>query len=669
MNNVSSGSHIPPTSNQPLAQVHLAPQFSSEKIKTILESLSPAPQEITVISENVLTLPKLIGLSCLVADPRLLTSIDDFSRKLSELNIDIRFDQNRDVEALIRLEISADLPAQAYTIETASHGILIKGGDPQALHYGMITLGQLFKASVSVDNVLFPHLKINDAPKIANRGVLLDVSRDKVPTIESLYLLVDRLADQKVNQLQLYTEHTFAYHGHPEASKGSDAYTADDIRLLDAYCHSHFIELVPNQNSLGHMHRWLTKEGYEKYAENASFLHDPNAPHLRNYSADGVAGYSLNTTSKKTFRLLSGLYDELLPLFRSSKFNVGLDESFDLLKGGGRSAKKIEKKGAMGVYEKYLKRVYKLVKERKHGMQYWADFIATRSDVIAKLPKDATALIWGYEKGHPFHLQADLFRRHNIPFYLCPSTCTWNTIGGRTENAVKNLTEAAIVAKEALAEGYLITDWGDNGHTQPLSVSFLGYLVGSAAAWNPSQASKMNREAIINMLNTHIFKDSSGLMGEIAYEVGNIYQYPYLTKEPLPGCSILFRLLVFDGARPEVSLENVSKEGVLKAKQVLGHCLEQLSRTEMRCKDAPIILAEYKLVIKLLEVASDLGLALLDKPTVDSVQELKEFCRDNKDKLSLLLKDYEDVWLSRNRQGGLSDSLKRLRHLVDLILG
>ena len=45
---------------------------------------------------------------------------------------------------------------------------------------------------------------------------MLDVSRDKVPTIATLTALVDRLASLKVNQVQLYSEHTFAYRDHPE---------------------------------------------------------------------------------------------------------------------------------------------------------------------------------------------------------------------------------------------------------------------------------------------------------------------------------------------------------------------------------------------------------------------------------------------------------------------
>ena len=54
-------------------------------------------------------------------------------------------------------------------------------------------------------------MKITDWPDYPQRGVMLDISRDKVPSMETLYQLIDLLASWKINQLQLYTEHTFAY--------------------------------------------------------------------------------------------------------------------------------------------------------------------------------------------------------------------------------------------------------------------------------------------------------------------------------------------------------------------------------------------------------------------------------------------------------------------------
>ena len=54
-------------------------------------------------------------------------------------------------------------------------------------------------------------LRIRDWPDFPRRGVMLDVSRGRVPKLETLLDLAEHLADFKINELQLYTEHTFAY--------------------------------------------------------------------------------------------------------------------------------------------------------------------------------------------------------------------------------------------------------------------------------------------------------------------------------------------------------------------------------------------------------------------------------------------------------------------------
>ena len=107
---------------------------------------------------------------------------------------------------------------------------------------------------------------ITDWPDLAVRGVMLDFSRDKVPTMETLLALVDRLASWNVNQLHLYTEHTFAFRDHEAVWRDASPVTAEEIRALDAFCGDRHVELVPNQNCLGHMERWLRHPRYAPLA-------------------------------------------------------------------------------------------------------------------------------------------------------------------------------------------------------------------------------------------------------------------------------------------------------------------------------------------------------------------------------------------------------------------
>ena len=171
----------------------------------------------------------------------------------------------RQVGLVIRLNEAMDVPAEGYKLAIRPDGIEITASTPAGAFYGACTLKQI---ATQVDGPL-PCLSITDWPDLASRGIMLDISRDKIPTMETLYRLVDLMADWKLNQLQLYTEHTFAYLAHPIVWQDASPMTGEQIMDLDGYCASKFIELVPNQNSFGHMERWLKHDDYRPMAEAA----------------------------------------------------------------------------------------------------------------------------------------------------------------------------------------------------------------------------------------------------------------------------------------------------------------------------------------------------------------------------------------------------------------
>ncbi|MDQ3937432.1 MAG: beta-N-acetylhexosaminidase [Chloroflexota bacterium] len=108
----------------------------------------------------------------------------------------------------VELSVVADAAphAQGYELLVDEKQIHVVASDAAGAFYGATTVCQLLHAY----GTELPRLNISDWPNLPRRGVLLDVSRDRVPTMETLFRLVDRLASWKVNQIQLYTEHTFA---------------------------------------------------------------------------------------------------------------------------------------------------------------------------------------------------------------------------------------------------------------------------------------------------------------------------------------------------------------------------------------------------------------------------------------------------------------------------
>ena len=52
--------------------------------------------------------------------------------------------------------------------------------------------------------------------------------------------------------------------------QGTGALKPEEVLELSHYCHDRFIELVPNQQSFGHMQHWLKKTAYKHLAEDPS---------------------------------------------------------------------------------------------------------------------------------------------------------------------------------------------------------------------------------------------------------------------------------------------------------------------------------------------------------------------------------------------------------------
>jgi hexosaminidase len=522
---------------------------------------------------------------------------------------------------------------QGYTLAVTPEGIRVDAATAAGAFYGTLTLLQL----VHEFGRELPAVRIEDWPDFPVRGVMLDISRDKVPTLATLYGLVDQLASWKVNQLQLYTEHTFAYRNHPEVWAAASPITGQEILDLDAYCRDRFIDLVPNQNSFGHMTRWLVHPRYAPLAEtHASFT----VPWGETMSGP----FSLCPLDPGSLALVRSLYDELLPHFSSALFNVGCDETFDL--GQGRSRDECERRGIGRVYLDYLREVHAEVIARGRTMQFWGDIIVQHPDLVPLLPKDAIALEWGYEADHPFDAHGSQFASAGLPFYVCPGTSSWCSIGGRTANALGNLLNAAENGMRYGAQGYLNTDWGDRGHWQFLPVSYLGFVAGAAYAW----ALESNRSLDVgSAVSRHAFDDPTGAMGRMASDLGCVHQD---LGAPVSNGTALFWALQYSLAELQRFTGVITPAALARTRANIDAAVSPLTEARSGRPDADLTRREFLAAARMLRHACDRVAFVLD-PTPQQAAALDT-------DLGQIVDEYRALWLSRNRPGGLTDSAARL---------
>ena len=525
------------------------------------------------------------------------------------------------VEPRVTVDPTCGLKPQGYRLRISDDGVSITAPDDAGAFYAKMTVRQIARQCGDT----LPACEIEDRPDFQARGVLLYISGRKVPKMETLYALVDEFAEWKINHLELGIEHTFAYRNHRDVWEHASPMTHEEIRALDAYCRERFIELVPHQQSFGHLQRWLELPRYRDLAE------DPDHP------------FSLCPTDPRSIALLEELYAELLPCFTSRKFNVCCDEVIL----GVRSKAECDRVGKGRVYLDFLRKVHDLVKRHGRTMHFWADIILHHPELVGEIPRDAVALVWGYASDAPFNRDCPILAKAGLPFYVCPGTSSWNSLIGMTDNCLANLRLASHCGRKHGAIGYLNTDWGDNGHLQHLPVSYLGFAAGAALGW----CYDANRtETFIDALNVHVFRDRAGVMGKVVYDLGNTY---LLDGWHVTNGTAEF-LLVYAVPNDDV-FQMVTTERLQAVREHVREVMSRLDGARMDRPDAELVKAEIANNARMVLFGCERGLAIQSGKLTDAATR-GALSAD----IQSIIDEHRRLWLARNREGGLSETTKIL---------
>lgn len=571
-----------------------------------------------------------------------------------------------------------------YRLEITPSSFRIFFSDWAGRWNGFQTLRQL----VAPGHGRVPLCRIEDSPDLAVRGVLLDISRNRVPTMGTLFRLVEQLSRIKINHLQLYTEHTFAYQRHREVWQGASPLTAEEVRTLDRYCSDRGIELVPNQNSVGHMERWLRHPQYRHLAESPQGFEDPWGIYREH-------GSSLSPAVESTRTFLGGLYDELLPNFESTTLNVGGDEPWELC--GGRSRDLCAERGKGRVYLDFLTDIHRLLTERNVRMMFFGDIITQYPELIPEIPRDAIVVDWGYESDHPFDHEARLFEEAGIDYLVCAGTSSWNSFGGRWTNARENIRNAARAATAHGALGLIVSDWGDNGHLQQLPISYPGFSFAAAVSWNVEQNENIDVAAAVSaaffayrygpagdpdrvgpaptpspssppaLPTTPIPAHEGEALARTIIKVGDLY----LGEPCLLGNATVLAALAIPGLRPYYESDlaacgGSNLEGLVEEVASVRQEIESFSATVSG--SSPLELEEMRFTVRFLAYAAELACLTLGvrnaKPAPVSSIPTAERAVLRKE-MKELARWFVLLWRRRSRPGGLEESLSVLEHMAE----
>lgn len=152
---------------------------------------------------------------------------------------------------------------EGYSLKIDESGVTVKGNADAGLLYGVQTLRQIIRQECTT----LPYMEVVDEPEINNRGYYFDCTRGRVPTLESLKKMADTCSFYKINQLQLYVEHTYLFQNESEVWRDNTPLTAEEILEFDLYCKKLNIDLVPSLASFGHLYTLLQTNSYSHLCE------------------------------------------------------------------------------------------------------------------------------------------------------------------------------------------------------------------------------------------------------------------------------------------------------------------------------------------------------------------------------------------------------------------
>ncbi|HJC23065.1 MAG TPA: family 20 glycosylhydrolase [Candidatus Eisenbergiella merdavium] len=410
-------------------------------------------------------------------------------------------------DVVIRLDPAA--PAQSYILDIREDGITLSGGE-QGLWHGMQTLRQILEQK----GALLPCLHIEDRPDILNRGFYFDCTRGRIPKLEWLKELVDRMAYYKLNQLQLYIEHTYLFRGMTELWRDDTPLTAAEIMELDRYCLERGVELVPSLSSFGHLYKLLSTKEYAGLCELENAQEQP-------FSVRGrMTHHTINAADPESLTLIRGMIGEFMELFSSRQFNFCADETFDL--GTGRAKKLVEEKGKDQVYTGFIRELAQFLVENGRRPMFWGDIIWEFPEKIREMPEETICLNWGYAWDQSEEPTRRMYEAGAVQ-YCCPGCCSWNELVPLNWNAYNNIKRMCTYAGKYGAIGVLNTDWGDYLHVSHPDFSAVGMIYGAAFSWNLNipEYEEINRQ--ISRIEYHdasekLLETLAAIQGNTAFE-------------------------------------------------------------------------------------------------------------------------------------------------------
>lgn len=339
--------------------------------------------------------------------------------------------------------VDQPIPAQGYALTMHGESAVIVASDPEGLYYGLHTLKQQLDAGRQ------EAVEIVDYPDTGLRVMNYDL-RQTFSRPERLISYLGTLASLKTNALLIEYEDKFpfSHEGNREFTHLEHALSEAEFEMLKSTAHEHFIELIPLQQSFGHLEYILGRAAYRELRETSSSTGE------------------LCPLKPESFRLVSGLLCEIANRHPGSRYlHLGCDEVYSLCE-----CPECRKRFGSSRHEAFVYFVNRLIDYACNLDKIpiiWQDMLSDcPNEVLEKLDRRVTVMIWHYNGRNIQGLVSPLMERlrgYGIQVWGAPAVRCFDRKDDQNyplvEQRLSNIEQWTAVAQRSDLSGLVGTNW------------------------------------------------------------------------------------------------------------------------------------------------------------------------------------------------------------------
>lgn len=313
-----------------------------------------------------------------------------------------------------------------------------------------------------------PGYQIKETPCFEKTGVMIDCSRNAVPTTQALKGLLCKMALMGLNLGMMYTEDTYEIKGRPYFGYLRGRYTCEELKELDDFADMLGIELIPCIQTLAHLERALQW---------------PVMDDLRDSERNLMVG------EEKTYTFIEEMLTAASAPYRSNRIHIGMDEAWEL--GLGRYLSKYGYRPCGELMAEHLKRVDAILKKHDLHAMMWSDmhFVAaspTRAlydpqcklspEILAGAPEEIDLVYWDYYNEAELHYDQLLKLHQKFAAKTVFAGGIWTWIGPAVDyrKTIAATLPALEQCKKNGVREVFATCWGDDGAEANLQTILYG---------------------------------------------------------------------------------------------------------------------------------------------------------------------------------------------------